>query len=165
MAVNEKLKLLGTFVRMQIGGHAVTVLITDYNLSNDSYHGELHRNISMNTGEKTPVVQSVHGIKMYPFEPQPKYAFQAVRCGEDEQPLLDIAQFNADNSRGTPDPGPHVWVDLDPPAPKVPVVPEKPRTPAPEQVATGALDPADKNKDGRVTNEERKSYKRDHPEG
>lgn len=53
--VLEKLKLIGTMVRMQIRGHRTSVLITDYDFVKGAYHGEAHRNYSMNTGEKTPV--------------------------------------------------------------------------------------------------------------
>lgn len=92
--VLEKLKKLGQCVRMQLAGHRVTVLLTDYDLSSDTYHGEAHRNYSMNTDEKTPVVESVHGIRFYPYDARPNYAFQCVPCGEDEQPLIDIARGN-----------------------------------------------------------------------
>jgi hypothetical protein len=100
--VLEKLRMLGRWVRAQIGGHRVSVVLTDYDESSDSYHGEAHRNYSMNTGEQTPVVESVHGLRPYPYSARPDYAFQFVLPGEDEQPLIDIAQRNVSGTGERP---------------------------------------------------------------
>jgi len=92
--INEKLQLLGQPVRACLEGHMVTVFITDYDPSSDSYNGESHRNYSMNTGENPPIVKSVPGLRPYPYTERPDYAFQFVRPGEDESVLLAIAQNN-----------------------------------------------------------------------
>lgn len=154
--VLQKLKLIGTMVRMQIRGHRTSVLITDYDSVKDVYHGEAHRNYSMNTGEKTPVVFTVNNIVPFPYTKRPDYAFQFVLCGEDEQPLIDIANGNVPQIAKdlTSDPFGKVPPSTNIPHEKGEVV-EK-RTP----MSNENFDPADTNKDGKVSNQERKESKK-----
>lgn len=137
MAKNDKLALLGSPVRAHIGGHMATVFLTDYEQASDSYWGEAHRN--RKTGdEKTPVVESVRGLRPYPYTSRPDYAFQFVLPGEDEQPLLDIAQGNVRPGQV-----------------------EQPKPQEPDAMTPGEATfphPADKNFDGVVTKKERKQY-------
>jgi hypothetical protein len=150
MSNTEKLKLLGQPVRMQLEGHLTTVFLTDYDESSDSYYGESHRNFSMNMGEKLPVVNPVRGLRPYPYTFRPNYAFQFVLPGEDEQVLIDIAQGNVNR------------VDI-------PTTSEDSQVPIqsipPADVPGSHLDstdPKDLNKDGIVTPEEKRQYKKDH---
>jgi len=89
-------RLLGQTVRANIGGHMTTILLTDYDDSDDSYFGLAIRCRSMNSNEKPPVFEAVPGLRQYPTADRPDYSFQFVVAGEDESPLLAIAQKNAD---------------------------------------------------------------------
>lgn len=89
------LSILGLAVRACIGGHMATVFLTDYDESNGTYDGLLVRNRSMNTSDTVPHLEAVHGLRAYPYEARPDYAFQFVHPGNDESVLINIAQANA----------------------------------------------------------------------
>lgn len=85
-----KLAELGNRVRMLIGGRMMTVELTDYEIDSDTYDGEAHSNRKLDQ-ESLPIVRDVHGIVFYPHPTRPDYAFQAVRPGQDESVLINIA--------------------------------------------------------------------------
>lgn len=94
-----KLALLGLTVRASIGGHMATIILTDYDLSNETYDGLLIRNRSLNTTDTVPHFEAVHGLRAYPFKDRQDYAFQFVRPGDDESVLINIALNNAARQR------------------------------------------------------------------
>lgn len=141
--MSDKIKTMQTPKRALVGGHMCTIFLTDYDVSNDTYFGEAHRNRKMGD-EKTPVVTSVTGLRPYPYADRPDVAFQFVECGENEQPLLDIAEGNAAHHRPVIDAGKQDRI---------------------EQITDGepTFDPADTNKDGTVSKAEKKAWNKEHP--
>jgi hypothetical protein len=88
-------KLLGQAVRASVGGHMATIWLTDYDIGSNSYAGLLVRNVSMNVGDTVPHFEAVHGLRPYPYDERPDYAFQFITPGTDESVLINIAQANA----------------------------------------------------------------------
>lgn len=141
--MSDKIKAMQTPKRALIGGHMQTIFLTDYHIDNDTYDGEAHRN--RKTGdEQTPVVTSVTGLRPYPYAERPDYSFQFVECGEDEQPLLDIADKNAEGHRDVIDAGKDDRIRQ--------VTDDEP-----------TLNPADTDEDGRISKKEMKQWNKDHP--
>ena len=138
--MNAKIAAMATPKRMLVGGRMMTVFLTDYEPSSDSYYGEAHTNRSIDVGDadKAPLVRKVTGARPYPTLDRPDYSFQFVELGEDEQPLLDIAIGNLPSNRA----------------------PEAQPAPPIETPGGNVFDPADTNKDGIVTKEEAKALKR-----
>lgn len=91
--------LCGKPVRMFIGGHMMTVRLTDFDLSSNSYHGIGERAFAM-ADEKLPVVEVVHGARAYPTSDRPDYAWQFVEPGADESVLINIAHNNLVSRQG-----------------------------------------------------------------
>lgn len=87
--------LLGQPVRASVGGHMATVFLTDYDESNGTYDGLLIRNRSMDTRDTVPHFEAVHGLRPYPYDERPDYAFQFVKPGTSEHVLINIARANA----------------------------------------------------------------------
>lgn len=95
---NELLKgqaRLGERVRASIGGHMVTIFLTDFDVSNGTYFGLAVRCRSMDSSEQVPVFHAVKGLRPYPYEASPNADFQFVLPGENESVLINIAQANA----------------------------------------------------------------------
>jgi len=92
--------LLGKPVRASIKSHQMTVFLTEYDESNQTYSGIGIRNVSMNAGDTLPHFESVQGLRRYPYAERPDYAFQFVTPGEDEAPIINIAQKNSVRPRG-----------------------------------------------------------------
>lgn len=162
--MNEKLERLGKpVVILGHGGRIQVAILIHYDESSDSYDGAalFPGNLRLRAAEgsafqsgivDTVPVLPVHGLRRYPYAERPDYARQFVFPGEDIQPLLDIAQRNADTTR------PAAVADQ-------PV--ESSEANAPDVLDTQPLaepaqefDPADRNKDGTVSNKERKQYER-----
>lgn len=91
--------LLGHPVRASIGGHMATIFLTDYDIESDTYYGLLVRCRSMEAKEPMPHFEAVTGLRPYPYEVRPDYAFQFVVPGVDESPLINIAGRNAWNAQ------------------------------------------------------------------
>lgn len=87
--------LLGSHVRASIGGHMLTIELTDYDVSNNTYFGLAVRCRSIDSSEQVPVFHAVKGLRPYPYDLSPKADFQFVLPGEDESVLINIAQANA----------------------------------------------------------------------
>lgn len=124
--MNEKLGILGRPVRVLIGSRMTTVSLIDYDASDDSYNGAAFvdgtirvaviggtEGVSAKIGGQqfganewllVPTVR-VQGLRPYPVKipGRENEAFQFVYPGEDEQPLIDIA--NQDVHSTTPEPG------------------------------------------------------------
>lgn len=83
----EAFRVMATPKMMVIGGHLGLVFLTNYR-PGFGYDGEHHRNYSMNTGEKTPVVTSVHGA--IPYAPDARSEFVFVECGADTSVLRNL---------------------------------------------------------------------------
>lgn len=81
--------LLGQPVRALVGAHMTTVFLTD--VEGDSYHGLAVRCRSFDAKDFVPDFEAVHGLRRYPTLDRPNYAFQFVLPGEDEAPLVNIA--------------------------------------------------------------------------
>jgi hypothetical protein len=78
-----------------IGGHLQLVQLTEYSPENDTYWGLATRCRSMDTKDKVPVQTAVPGLRPYPFQERPDYAFQFVEVDADTTPLFEIAKRNA----------------------------------------------------------------------
>lgn len=89
--------LCGKPVRMLVGAHMETVILTDFDIASNSYHGTAIRSFSMEAGEKVPIIEAVHGARPYPTTDRPNYSFQFVHPGDDESVLINIAQSNIAN--------------------------------------------------------------------
>jgi hypothetical protein len=140
--MNDKLAAMSTMKRMLLDGHMVTVVLTEHQADNDTYHGVAFRARSTDTRDIVPNIQAVHGLRPYPYADRPDYAWQFVEAGQDEQPLLDIASGNAAHHQETIDAGKQDRID---------------QVNAPEQV----FDPRDTDKDGTVSKAEKKAWNRE----
>lgn len=142
--VENPLSLLGSPARMLVGGRMLTVKLTDWEEADQTYYGSSETNRSLDNDVELPQVKSLTGLRPYPYAARPDYAFQFVAPGEDESVLLAIGQGNAT-----------------PPVPPVEVVVDDADTAdLPEQTEETFAD-ADLNRDGTVTKQERKQWKRE----
>lgn len=98
-AILLKHKELGGDVRMLVGGRMMTVRLTDYEADSDTYDGSGESNRKLDQ-ETLPIVRDVHGIVFFPHPTRPDYAFQCVRCGEDESVLINIANASIADRQG-----------------------------------------------------------------
>lgn len=113
--MNEKLKLLGQPVRVEIAGHMTTVFLIGYDASDDSYNGMacVDGTIRVNAVGGTEGIATsigaqqfgagqwllvptlrIQGLRPYPVKIPGREleAFQFVFPGEDEQSLIDIGK-------------------------------------------------------------------------
>lgn len=111
------LELLGKPVRVVVANGIVdTAYLDQYAASNDTYTAIYFTEDKsiiktfLNAGKGAlgagpDVVVSLpmklKGLRKYPYAARPNYEFQFVFPGEDEQPLIDIAQANADSRKTT----------------------------------------------------------------
>lgn len=93
----DDLAMLGKPVRASIGGHMLTIFLTDFDVSNGTYWGLGVRNRTMDSSERAPIFSPVKGLRPYPYKQMPEYAFQFVQPGDlaGEQALLEIARANS----------------------------------------------------------------------
>jgi hypothetical protein len=97
----EKLASLGKPVRLLLGGRMMTGFLIDYDESSDSYNGiAFSVGKSIDVSDPQPIERTFRGARKYPYAERPNYAFQFVFPGEDEQPLLNIAQGNINPEHG-----------------------------------------------------------------
>lgn len=71
-----------------IGGHTGLLILTDYDVSDNSYHGEFHRNRSMDVADKLPAVTSIHGLRPYTEDARNELVF--VECNSDTSVLRNL---------------------------------------------------------------------------
>lgn len=101
--------LLGRSVRALVAGRMQTILLTDFDLSSGSYWGVA---IRTNPGEDEaesltgvpnfPKFTAVSGLRCYPFNERPDYAWQFVFPGVDESVLINIAAANMPQAQPAP---------------------------------------------------------------
>ena len=138
---------VGVFTGHQLQG----LFLAEYDEGTDSYTGisfpqnEEFTQFLKSTGKggfgpgsvvNAGVAIRIPGLRRYPYEERPDYAFQFVLPGEDSAFLRDIMEANAAKFSGTS-----------------------------QEVVEEATDPADLNNDGVVTKAERKQHNKEHPEG
>jgi hypothetical protein len=104
------MNLLGQLVRGMVGGRMMTILLTDYDVSSDSYDGvaitlkQLDSNSSTLTEQigqllhGDVLIRPARGYRQFPYTTRPDYVKQFVLVGEDEQPLIDLAQADVDKN-------------------------------------------------------------------
>lgn len=94
---SEELKriqsLFGTPVRAVTGPRVETVILTDFD--GGKYNGAAIRvGKTLDTNDPIISVAPVIGLSRYPDETRPNEIFQYVLPGEDEAPLINIAEHN-----------------------------------------------------------------------
>lgn len=165
--MNEKLSMLGKPVVIAgKGGRVQVAILIHYDEPSDSYDGAAFHPglLRVRAGEGSSVSQSgslldtvpllpAHGLRRYPYNALPDYAFQFVLPGEDAQPLIDIAQRNADATR------PQAVADQ--PGESSGINTADALDTQPLDAPKEEFDPADRNRDGVVTSKERKQHERD----
>lgn len=84
-------------VRCVVGGRVMTVELTDYDETNDTLSGVAKTVVHLDSGEPDVVTHAIRGLRPYPQPLRGDRAvdFQYVLCGQDESPLLNIANANA----------------------------------------------------------------------
>jgi hypothetical protein len=148
----DELKTMTTPKRMLVGGRMMSVWLSDFDASSGSYNGFAvtvgkSLDVAKNPGNLNGIeFRPVRGARPYPYTERPSYSFQFVEMGEDEAPLLAIGQGNAD--AGTV---------ADNYAPDEEAAPPIPGEVSGEQ-DPNSFDPRDTNRDGTITNKERKEY-------
>lgn len=87
--------ILGRPVRAVVGGRVMTVFLVDYDVGSGTYNGIAGTVVALDVDQVGVQWRPVYGLRAYPYVERPAYSFQFVWPGQDESPIINIAQHNA----------------------------------------------------------------------